>query len=171
MSDPRSLRLLGRGKAACLALIVGGSMACEQQVTISGSVTVPLEVQQRFSPQSKGRLVVWTSYAGSGGPIGGQTAYVFCGPTSGAVTVPFNLVNFGCISEIEVEALAFPIAGNPHEKFLAALACGPVDASPAGAGSREEAVAYGRAVVWQGKSGGGCKSGATTADFAVALKP
>jgi hypothetical protein len=170
MSDQRSARFMRRWGAASLALVLVSSNACEQQITVRGSVTVPLEVQQRFSPESKGRLVVLASYAGSGGPIGGSTVYVFCAPTSGTVTVPFNLTHFGCLSEVEVEALAFSIAGHPLEKVLPPLPCGTVDASPAGVGTQQDAVAYGRALVWQGRSGGGCKSGETTADFAVALK-
>jgi hypothetical protein len=153
-----------------MALTLSGSFACEQMVTISGNVTVPVEVQQRFGPETKGRLVVLTSYAESGGTIGGRTSFVFCGAGSAAVTVPFNLEDFGCISEINVEALVFPIADHPPEKFLASLPCGPADASPAGAGRPQEAVAYGRQVIWQGRRGGGCKSGTQTVEFAVSLK-
>jgi hypothetical protein len=112
--------------------------------------------------------VVRTQYARSGSPIGGKTIYVFCEPDSSDLTIPFQVIGFACVSEIDVEALVVALDG-PHQDLFAPLPCGTVSALRAGAGTPEDAIAYGRERVFEGKEGGPCRSGTASVNFTASL--
>jgi hypothetical protein len=87
------VREAARALHAAIAVFV--SLACEQAVTIEGNITVPVDVQQKFSNARKGRLLVASAYT-SGETISGSTIHIFCDATTSELTIPFTTTGFGC---------------------------------------------------------------------------
>ena len=61
MAKDRREQIPVPGKTGMLSLIVAvcGALSCEQSVTIKGTITVPVAVQQQFSSADRGRVVIW----------------------------------------------------------------------------------------------------------------
>ena len=75
-------RSLGTTGMLSLIVAVCGALSCEQSVTIKGTITVPVAVQQQFSSADRGRVVIWAEDAATGSPIGGETIHILCDPGS-----------------------------------------------------------------------------------------
>ncbi|MFH0900023.1 MAG: hypothetical protein V2A73_05280, partial [Pseudomonadota bacterium] len=106
------------GRAALMggALLVCALMACscDPVAIVRGNVTVPLDVQNRFSSDSRGRLYVFARYSKNEASWFGATAIaVLCGPqqsqTPTELVVPFEINRVGCVSEMIVEATVDPL--------------------------------------------------------------
>jgi hypothetical protein len=154
-----------------LVLFIAGAAAlsCEDEISIAGTVTVPVDVQRQFSAAMRGRLVMQAFYADTGSIIGGETMYIFCEPGTADLKLPFQIFSFGCVRETDVHAIAMPLSGS-HAEIFTGLPCGQVSAMPAGADGTS-AIAHGRALAFEGRKGGRCTSGTAVADVAVALTP
>jgi hypothetical protein len=148
-----------------LAMALSGTLSCEHSVTIKGTVTVPVAVQQRFSSADRGRLVIWAEDAPTASPIGGETIHILCDPGSVDLRLPFDLTKFSCANEVSVQAMVFSLSG-PHFATYAALPCGPVSA-PTGGADPADAIAYGEQLV--SVPGGACPNGTAVADITVEL--
>lgn len=174
-SGPRQIvgcsKVASQGGSRCalaiLAVVVLGTLSCEQAITLKGTVTVPISVQQRFSATARGRLVIQATRAANGASIGGETIYMLCEPTSADLVLPYALSKFACAEETYVEAMVIPMSTDPRADAFAGLPCGKVSASIAGA-SQTVAIAYGRKLVFEGRNGGSC-SATAGADITVDL--
>ena len=90
--------------------------ACEHGVTLSGTITVPVEVQQAFSGERPGLVRVSTSIPKTS-VLDYQLA-VLCEPTSAPLVLPFFHDGFGCAKEGDVRVDVLPAAAGED------LACG-----------------------------------------------
>ena len=162
-----SLRRTGAAGLLLLFLAAPAVLSCENEITINGTVTVPVDVQRRFSDAVRGRLVMSAGYAG-GSPISGETIYIFCEPGTEDLKLPFQLFGLGCVRETYVSAVVMSLTG-PHAEDYTGLPCGQVSALPGG-GDDTSVTAYGGAVVFEGRKGGRCTSGTGVVDVAVAPK-
>jgi hypothetical protein len=150
------------GVAAVFTVALWGSISCESTTSIGGIVTIPMDVQNRFSDQNRGRLRV---LAGGPGLTLGQTAYILCAPGASAIEARYSLAGIGCAADVLVTAQVLAVGGIPR---LAALPCGMADAVPIG-GANEQVIASAEQVVFAGADG--CPSGSTKADLVVSLIP
>jgi hypothetical protein len=148
-----------------LVIAVCGALSCEHSVTIKGTITVPVAVQQHFSNADRGRLVIWAEDAPTASPIGGETIHILCDPGSVDLRLPFDLTQLSCANEVSVQAMVFSLSG-PHFATYAALPCGPVSAQVGGT-NPAEAIAYGSQLV--SVPGGACPNGTAVADITVEL--
>jgi hypothetical protein len=87
---------LGRtiGLAAAIAVLGG---ACEHGITLRGQVTVPVEVQQQFSKDAPGIVVMGGGFGG--GTLTAQLLAVLCDPQPTALIIPFSQSQHGCAAE------------------------------------------------------------------------
>jgi hypothetical protein len=136
------------------------SLACESMASIEGTVTIPVEVQNRFSDQHRGRLRV---RAGGLGLTIGQTAYILCAPGAAAIEARYSLNGVGCAAEALVQADLLAVEGIPG---LAELPCGMAQAGPIN-WPNEQIVASAQQLVFEGKDG--CPSGSTRADLVLSV--
>jgi|GEM_PF-3926511 len=154
----RSLRLHGAAWLVAASLVLAAG--CENGVSITGQVIVPVDVQQLFSPEQPGVVVLRATKVGGGGSL-----RYLCAPQSQELTVPYSINKFGCVAEQLVEARAFRV--KPNE--LGDVHCDdPVVVSRASTGLLGEELAYGAATIFRGE-GGPCDSGSTTADVTMAV--
>jgi hypothetical protein len=154
--------------AGLLVLFLAGAtpLSCENEITIRGTVTVPVDVQRQFSATMRGMLVMMAGYADNGSYIDGRTIYIFCEPGTADLTLPFQLYSLGCVREAYTDAIVMPLSGRQAETF-ASLPCGEVSERP---GDGTSVIARGRSLAFDGRKGGRCTSGTAVADLAVALK-
>lgn len=150
----------------CALVAVGLVLSCEQAITIKGTIAVPVVVQQRVGQTERARLVM-TATTKDGSQIGGETIYILCDPGLVDLAVSYNLTKFGCATEMYAEAMVIPQSADPHAYAFKDLPCGPVFERVAGAHAAL-AIAYGRQVVFAGRSGGSC-SATAVADITVEL--
>jgi hypothetical protein len=129
-------------------------------VTVTGTVTVPPEVQRLFSPEQPGSVEVW------GTKIGGHASLPYlCEASDRPLVLQYSINTFGCVEEQPLEARAFRI----KPERLRYVRCGePAVGSPSG-GLLGEELAYGAATIFRGKVGGRCRSGADVADVNLQL--
>jgi hypothetical protein len=157
------------GAAGLMVLLLAGAapLSCEHDVTIKGTVTVPVTVQSHFSAAMRGKLVMMASDVGSASVLNAQTIYTFCEPGTADLKLPFQLYSFGCVQEIYVDALVLPLSGSGAETSTS-LPCGEVSAPP-GRGDGTVPIGYARSLAFEGRKGGRCTSGTAVTDLAVVL--
>lgn len=143
--------------AAALPVI---ATSCEQAVELSGTVTVPVDVQQLFSVEQPGVVVVWMTKAG-----GFSSLRYLCGSLEQPLTLPYRIDQLGCAEEQAVEARAFRVG--PRD--LGRVRCDAPDMASVGGGLRGEELAYGTSTIFPGEDSSPCDSGATTADVTMAV--
>jgi len=160
-----SWRRLGL-RTCALAIVFLPVLSCEQAITIKGTITVPVVVQQKFSQSQRGRLVMAATLP-DGSQVGGRTIYILCDPGSVDLMVPFSLTKLACAAEMSAEGMVIPQSADPHADFFSKLPCGPVSEGVGGASSTL-AIAYGQQVVFAGRNGGSC-SATAVADITVSL--
>jgi hypothetical protein len=152
----------------CLIVAVCGALSCEQAVTINGTITIPVAVQQRFSSTDHGRLVIWADDTAHTATIAGpESVYILCDPGSVELRLPFSVSKFSCAKEALVQARVFPVTG-PKSWVYDRLPCGPISEGHLGA-DPIEAIAYGEKLVFKGWKGGPCESATAVADITVEL--
>jgi hypothetical protein len=126
-------------------------------VTISGTVTIPVEVQRLFSKAQPGSVEVLPSRAG-----GAVTLPYLCDPTDAPLVFPYTVRDENCAVEQLIEVRAYKVAAD----FLERVRCG--EPSRGSGGTKGQEVAYASAPVFQGQSD--CESGSATADLTLQIK-
>jgi hypothetical protein len=165
MHSSRS-RSLATGMLSLIA--VCGVVSCEQAVTIKGTITIPVAVQQRFTSTDRGRLVIWADDTANTQTIGGpESIYILCDPGPEELRLPFLLSKFSCAKEALAQARVFPVTG-PKSWVYDGLPCGPISEGHLGA-DPVEAIAYGEKLVFKGWNGRRCESATAVADITVEL--
>jgi hypothetical protein len=92
----RAILRLGSAIGLAAAIAVGGG-GCEHGITLRGQVSVPVEVQQQFSKDAPGILVMGGGFGG--GTISAQLLAVLCEPQPQELSVPFSQSQNGCAAE------------------------------------------------------------------------
>jgi hypothetical protein len=146
------------GVSAALSLLAVTS-ACENAVTVSGTITLPLDVQQLFSLEQPGRLDLWGTKLNRGAPL----PYL-CAATDGPRMIAYQFTAFGCAEEQEIQVRAFPVT----PEHLDEVRCGEVAVGSA-SGLVGEEIAFGTTTIFPGRKGGACESASAVAD--VTLTP
>lgn len=141
------------GLSAALAL-VAVAPACESAVTVSGTITLTLDVQQLFSAEQPGRLDLVGTKLNRGAPL----PYL-CAATEGSRTVSYQFTAFGCAEEQEIQVRAFRVT----PEHLQDVRCGEVAVGSSG-GLVGDELAFGTTTIFPGRQGGACDSGSTVAD-------
>lgn len=144
--------------AALLLAAAAATPACEDVVTVSGTITVPLEVQQLFSAEQPGKLALTAGKLPSVGPL----PYL-CAATDGPLVLGYQFTSFGCAEEQEIQVRAFRV----KEDHLAEVRCGETARGSSG-GLPGEELAYGATVIFSGRSGT-CESGNAVANVTLNL--
>jgi hypothetical protein len=135
--------------------------ACEHGVTLHGTITVPLEVQQAFSQQRPGLVRISTSIPKTS--VLDYRLAVLCEPGSAPLVLTFFHDGVGCAKEGVVRIDVLPAAAGQTP------ACG-AGQTPWGTTTEGPVVATGRATVFEGVTGsGGCPSGADSIDVVLTL--
>jgi len=160
-----------RNSRLSVALIATAALplaACEHGLDLQGTVSVPAKVQQMFSAQHPGELVVTAQVPGQ--PDITAPSVILCEPASGdrVLDVKF-LQQRACASEEPVLVSAWVVPRTANEVSCSGA---PATARPARAASPAEAVAVARAVVpisIAPMDESSCKDG--TISFAFTLAP
>lgn len=135
--------------------------ACEHGVTLSGTITVPIEVQQAFSGERPGLVRVSASIPKT--PVLDYRLAVLCEPMSAALVLPFFHDGFGCAKEAVVHVDVLPAAAGED------LACGAQQALWSEA-TDGPVVATGTETVFEGETGSfGCSSGSDSIHIVLTL--
>jgi hypothetical protein len=143
---------------ACL--LVALTPACENAVTVTGTITVPLDVQSLFSADEPGKLELWGTKLGGGGKA---VLPYLCAAAEHPVMVSYQFTTFGCAAEQEIQVRAFRVAAD----HLQEVRCGEPSSKPSG-GLLGEELAYGATVIFAGRTSGGCQSASAVADVTLA---
>ena len=95
-------------KRLLLATVLLGAAACEHGVDLEGTVTVPVEVQELFSADAPGQLVVVATVPTVGELRDDRS--VFCVPQDQDRRVQVKTFDFGCApaGTVTVSAYALP---------------------------------------------------------------
>jgi len=141
-------------------LLVALLPACEEAVTISGTITIPPEVQALFSTEEPGKLELWGTKLGAGGKA---VLPYLCDGTDHAVMVSYQFTALGCAHEQEIQVRAFRVAPDR----LQDVRCSEASSRPSGALLGEE-LAYGATIIFPGRSSASCESGSAVADVTLA---
>lgn len=151
-----------RARRLALAPLAGllAAAACEHGITLRGSVTIPPEVQQRFSRERPGVVIVSGSIPKSSGF--GYRVAVLCEPAASALVAPFFHDGFGCAEEGVVRAWAAPAEPGLTQCGME-QAHAPGSAPEPATAAAEEVVFAGRTESW------GCSSGED--EVALLLRP
>jgi hypothetical protein len=142
-------------------VLVALTSACENAVTITGTITIPVEVQELFSIEQPGKLELWGTKLGGGGKA---VLPYLCAASDHPLMVSYQFTTFGCAAEQEVQARAFRVAPDR----LPDVRCGEPSSKSSG-GLLGEELAYGATVIFQGRTGGSCQSASAVADLTLAL--
>ncbi len=150
-----------RRRALIVLLSALSAAACEHGVTLSGTISVPAEVQQAFSREQPGLVRVRTSIPKTS-VLDYQIA-VLCEPASGPLVLPFFHDGFGCAKEGEVRVDVLQAATGEG------LACGTQQTLWTEA-TEGPVVATGVQTVFEGQTGNlGCSNGADSVDIVLTL--
>src|SRR5262245_21233335 len=128
------------------------ALGCEQGVTVRGTVTVPIEVQQLLSGTMRGRVLVVGKPKDGDSWLGPKVVGVLCDPAAGSLTFPFTLSRLGCAKEATLTATADPLPSSSGN-----LPCGAANEG-AGGEMPEGELASGSEVVFAGHTAGSCGS-------------
>jgi hypothetical protein len=135
--------------------------ACEHGVTLSGTITAPVEVQQAFSRERPGLVRVRTSIPKTS--VLDYRVAILCEPTSGPLMLPFFHDGFGCAKEGVVRVDVLQAAAGEG------LSCGAQQTLWTEA-TEGPVVATGAETVFEGQTGSlGCSSGADSIDVVLTL--
>jgi hypothetical protein len=135
--------------------------ACEHGVTLSGTITVPVDVQQALSREQPGLVRVSVSLPKTS--VLDDRLAVLCEPTSAPLVLPFFHDGFGCAKEGVVRVDVFRTSAGQG------LACGARQ-TPWSGTTAGSVVASGSATVFEGETGGvGCSSGEDSVAIVLSL--
>jgi hypothetical protein len=146
------------------ALVLAG---CEHGIDLQGRVSVPAHVQQLFSAQHPGELVVTAHIAGL--PDITAPSVILCEPSAGARVIDVKVVKLACASDDSALISAWVVPRTANE--VSCTVPPPHPRSP-DAPQSSEAVALARAVVpltAATMDPASCKDGSIS--FAVTLAP
>lgn len=147
-----------RVKSFAAVLLVVLLPACENAVSISGTITLPPEVQQLFSAEQPGKIELWGTKIGKGAAL----PYL-CAATDRTLVLGYQFTSFGCKAEQEIQARAFHVTPD----HLDEVRCGE-RATNSASGLAGEEVAYGATMIFKGHTGSPCDSGTAVADVTLA---
>jgi hypothetical protein len=139
---------------ACLLLFTVA--ACEHGVNIQGNVVVSPDVQGLYSPSSPGVVAIATDIPGTG--LMAAELGVLCQPSSQALVIPFELDDFGCAHEAQIDA--WVVEASPGATCGITQVAGfdgfpgVVDASAS-------------TTIFRGRVGGGCRNGEVVLDLII----
>jgi hypothetical protein len=136
--------------------------SCEQSITLSGSVTVPADVQKLFSSSEPGRVAVWVRRSDGNSWIDSRLLFVLCDPKEEPLVVPFRISKLQCAHEAIVEARVDRVPA----RLVPTSRCGLFTGSSADL-SGDGTLASASQIVFPGEKGGSCTSGAATVDLRV----
>jgi hypothetical protein len=148
---------LGRlvGVTAAIAL---STAACEHGITLRGQIAVPVEVQQQFSKEAPGIVVMGGGFGG--GTISAQLLGVLCEPQATPLVIPFAQSQNGCAAEgtawFKLTRLAAAdradlACGVRQENFAALVNAGRVTVPDSF--DKDKAVAEASTVIFKGEDG------------------
>ena len=149
---------------ACAALPL---VACEHGIDLQGKVSVPSQVQQMFSAQHPGELVVTASIPGM--PDITAPSVILCEPLSGERVIDVKYLKAACAGEDTALVSAWVVPRTANE-----VSCTQRSTQPraADAPQSSDAVAYARTVVPVSVASmdvASCKNGSIS--FALTLAP
>ena len=143
------------------ALVAAPLSGCEHGTDIEGTVIVPIEVQQRFSAEAPGQLLVVATLPSPQGELRDEDT-VFCMPENGERRITARASNFGCAEAglTRVSAYAVPRAAADIDCSGAGSVRSQHAYAPNDPLDPDGAVAFGSVEVPLTTSGiGGCQDG------------
>ena len=154
-------RLIALASAA-LSLV-----ACEHGIDLQGKVSVPAQVQEMFSAQHPGELVVTAQIPGM--PDITAPSVILCEPISGERVIDVKYLQLACAGEDTALVSAWVVPRTANE-----VSCTQPSTTPrsAGAPQSSDAVAFARTVVPVSVAAmdpAACKNGSIS--FALTLAP
>jgi hypothetical protein len=158
-----SLRLSPTVLAACAALPLS---ACEHGLDLQGKVSVPTHIQNLFSAQHPGELVVKAQIPGQ--PDLTPPGVILCEPTGAERVIDVKVQRIGCVSDDIAMVSAWVV---PRSRDEVSCTLPPAQPRPAD-GPPTNAVAFARAPVPIKTSSSeptSCRDG--TISFALRLEP
>lgn len=141
--------------------------ACEHGIDLQGKVSVPAQVQEMFSAQHPGELVVTAQIPGM--PDITAPSVILCEPMSGERVVDVKYLKVACAGEDTALVSAWVVPRTANEVSCTQPASKP---RAADAPQSSDAVAYARTVVpvsVAAMDAAACKSGSIS--FALTLAP
>jgi hypothetical protein len=153
-----------------LIVLAGAALplvACEHGIDLQGKVSVPVQVQQMFSAQHPGELVVTAQIPGL--PDITAPSVILCEPVAGERVIDVKVVKRACAGEDTALISAWIVPRTANEVSCTAP---PPHPRPADAPLASDAVALVRTVVPVNVAAmdpAACKDGAIS--FAVTLAP
>jgi hypothetical protein len=153
-----------------LVVLAGAALpllACEHGIDLQGKVSVPAQVQQMFSAQHPGELVVTAQIPGQ--PDITAPSVILCEPAAVARVIDVKVLKLGCAREDTALISAWVVPRTANEVSCTAP---PQHPRSADAPQSSDAVALGRAVApvsIAAMDPSACKDGSIT--FAVTLAP
>jgi hypothetical protein len=160
------LRLLPQLRLIALAAALPLA-ACEHGIDLQGQVSVPAQVQQMFSAQHPGELVVTAKIPGQ--PDITAPSVILCEPQSGDRVIDVKTLKLGCARDDTALISAWIIPRTANEVSCSAP---PPRSRSAEAPQSADAVAVGRTVVPVNVAtmdASSCKDGSIS--FALTLAP
>jgi hypothetical protein len=124
---------------ACAALPLA---ACEHGIDLQGQVSVPAQVQQMFSAQHPGELVVKAQIAGQSEIL--APSVILCEPVAGDRVIDVKTLKLGCAREDSALVSAWVV---PRTAAEVSCTAPPRQPRPEDASPSTNAVASARAVV------------------------
>jgi hypothetical protein len=149
---------------ACAALPLA---ACEHGIDLQGKVSVPTQVQQMFSAQHPGELVVKAQIPGQ--PEITAPSVILCEPVAGERVIDVKTLKLGCASENSALVSAWVV---PRTALEVSCTAPPPQPRPTEVSQSMNAVAFARAVVpvnVETMAPTACKDGSIS--FALTLAP
>jgi hypothetical protein len=141
--------------------------ACEHGIDLQGKVSVPAPVQQMFSAQHPGELVVTAAIPGQ--PEITAPSVILCEPMAGERVIDVKTLKLGCASEESALVSAWVVPRTAQEVSCTSP---PPQPRPPDAKQSTNAVAFARAVVPVNvatMAPAACKDGSIS--FALTLAP
>ena len=150
------------GVIVCFLLVMLLS-GCEHGITLSGTVTVPLDVQQRFSTEQPGHLFLRADIPKTG--VIEYTLGVLCEPDDRDVVVEFYHDGFGCAKKGIIDVWVEP--GDLRE---GAVDCGMAVTRGISTSGDRPRIAGAQQIVFSHATGRfGCSSGTATVNMRLQL--
>lgn len=150
-----------------LACAAPSLVACEHGIDLQGKVSVPAPVQQMFSPQHPGELVVTAQIPGQ--PDITAPSVILCEPAAVERVIDVKYLKLACAREDTALVSAWIVPRTANEVSCKAP---PPHPRPADAPQSSDAVAFARAVVPVSVAPmdqSSCKDGSIS--FALTLAP